>query len=212
MDNIEAEFRVACDEVGIKALDQKALFSFLAPLRDKDAVTHVHYLHSLRVGMLSRHIGRFTNNDERALLMAGALHDLGKCQVCLEILGKSEHWTAADINAMKRHVVDGYRTLRGRFDFSADTMVRHHSFQIDGYPKKLPKFLHSYSATTKKLIKEHGRLVALADVYDALHRVNDKFEGKRALAGEEIKTLMFELNTDRTKLVSDLYAMGILSI
>lgn len=212
MDNIEIEFRVACDEVELKAPDKKALFSFLAPLRDKNVVTHVHYLHSLRVGMLARRIGQFTHNDERALLMAGVLHDLGKCQVCLDVLGKSEQWTEADTNAIKRHVMDGYRTLRGRFDFSADTMVRHHSFQQEGYPKKLPKLLHSYSATTKKLIEEHGRLVALADVYDALHRVNDKFGDKRALAGVEIKTLMLELNADRAKLVVDLYEAGILKV
>lgn len=133
--NVEVGFQAACDEVGLKASDKDTLFSFLAPLRDKNAVTHVHYLHSLRVGILARHIGQFTHNDERALLMAGALHDLGKCQVCLAVLGKSERWTTIDTNAMKKHVVDGYRMLRGCFDFSADTMVRHHSFQRDGYPK-----------------------------------------------------------------------------
>jgi response regulator RpfG family c-di-GMP phosphodiesterase len=212
MDNTEAEFQVACDEVGIAIPDKEVLYSFLALLRNKNAITHTHYLHSLRVGLLSRKIARLQHCDERALLMAGALHDLGKCQVCGKVLGKSDSWSASDTKEIKRHVMDGYRTLRGRFDFTAETMVRHHSFQYDRYPKKLPPFLHSYSATTKKLIIEYGRIVALADVYDALHRVNDKFGEKRALSGEEIKVLMFELNGDKTELVSDLYETGILSV
>ena len=210
MDKTQTEFRVACVDVGIKKSDLKALFSFLAPLRDKNAITHVHYLHSLRVGLLSRKIAKFTLRDERALLMAGALHDLGKCQVCIKTLGKTDGWTKKDSREMERHVADGFRTLRGRFDFSADTMVRHHSFQDNGYPKKLPKFLHDYSPVTRELIIEHARIVALADVYDALHRVNDKFGQKRALGGIEIKALMFEFNSDKAELISRLYEAEIL--
>lgn len=212
MDNTEVEFQIACDEVEIKKSDQDTLFAFLAPLREKSTVTHLHYLHSLRVGLLARKIGRFTHHEERPLLMAGALHDLGKCQVCLATLGKSEQWSASDTNEMKKHVMDGYRMIRGRFDLSAETMVRHHSFQPDGYPKRLPKFLHAYSPTTKLLIVECARIVALADVYDALHRVNDKFGEKKALTGSKIKELMLEFNPDKTKLVADLYEANILTI
>ena len=205
MTETESQFRDACTEVGIRPNDQTALFAFLAPLREKSPTTHVHYLHSLRVGLLARQIGRVTHHDERALLMAGALHDLGKCQICLATLGKSERWSRRDTEQMKQHVMNGYSMLRGRFDLTADTMVRHHVFQSNGYPKRLPRFLHNYSEVTKLLIGEHARIVALADVYDALHRVNDKFGAKRALSGEEIRALMHEHNPDRTALVTALY-------
>jgi putative nucleotidyltransferase with HDIG domain len=205
LDNIEAEFQNACTEVKINPNDQCAMLVFLSPLRKKDSTTHVHYLHSLRVGLLARRIARFMHHDERALLMAGALHDLGKCQTCVEVLGKSEGWNPSDTSEIKKHVIDGYRMIRGRFDFTADIMVRHHTFQHDAYPKRLPKFLHRYSATTQALIVEHARIVALADVFDALHRTNDKFGTKRTLSGGEIRDLMFKLNPDKVQLVSDLY-------
>lgn len=211
MSNTEVEFEAACTDVGISEENQRALFAFLAPLRNKSAVTHVHYLHSLRVGLLAQKIGKFTHHEERPLLMAGVLHDLGKCQVCTLVLGKTERWSKADQRAIRGHVMDGYRTLRGRFDFSAEIMVRHHSFQEDGYPKNLPRFLHEYSSTTKLLIGEYARIVALADVYDALHRVNDKFGETRVLDGAEIRRLMHELNPDRAQLVSALYEANILT-
>src|SRR3989344_5735384 len=105
--------------------------------------------------------------------------------------------------------MDGYRLLRGRFDFTADTMVLHHKFQANGYPENLPPQLHHYSDTTQELILEHGRVLALADVYDALHRENDKFGEKRRLTDSEIREQMFLLNQDREVLVVDLYKAGI---
>lgn len=212
MNQTESQFRDACTEVGIRPNDQTALFAFLAPLREKDPITHVHYLHSLRVGLLAREIGRFTHHAERPLLMGGALHDLGKCQICLATLGKSERWSKRDTEAMKQHVLNGYNMLQGRFDLTADTMVRHHVFQPHGYPKRLPRFLHNYSEATKLLIGEHARIIALADVYDALHRINDKFGTRRALSGPEIHKLMHEHNPDRTALVTALYDAGIFTV
>lgn len=208
MTETEVAFHAAAQETGIQKKDRRALYAFLAPLREKDAVTNAHYLHSIRVGLCARAIARFTGHDERALLMAGVLHDLGKCQVCLSTLGKSDDWTLEDANEIKRHVLDGYRILRGRFDLTAETIVRHHIFQPDGYPKRPPKFLHPYSTATRALILEHARIVSLADVYDALHRVNSRF-GSCALSGKEIKHLMLTNNPDRVTLIVALYEAGI---
>ena len=212
MESIEYDVRVAATEVGVSEMDQLALFSFLAPLRDKNPTTHVHYLHSLRVGLLSRRIAQVTAHDERALLLSGLLHDLGKCQVCTMTLGKSDGWTDRDTAEIRRHTLDGHRLLAGRFDFTADTTVRHHAFQGDAYPRRLPAFLHAYSPATKLLIVEHARLVAIADVYDALHRENDKFGAKRLLDGTEIRRLMYELNRDRAALIGTLYDRGVFSL
>lgn len=209
---IETQFREACIELDVKNEDVGSIFAVLAPLREKDVITHLHYLHSLRVGLLARQIGHFLHHEERPLLIAGALHDLGKCQVCLEVLGKSEGWSAADSKEIRKHVMNGYRVLRGRFDFSAEIIVWHHRFQHDGYPKRLPPLLHEYSEASKLLIVEYGRIIALADVYDALHRVNDKFGEKRQLSGEEVHEKMLEYNPDRKKLVTALYDANIFSV
>jgi len=102
--------------------------------------------------------------------------------------------------------------LSGRFDFSAAIILWHHRFQADGYPKKLPKHLHVYAESSKLLIVEYGRIIALADVYDALHRANDKFGAKQELSGEEVRAKMFELNPDRKKLIAALYDSGIFTV
>ena len=212
MQNIEIEtvFWKTCDEVGISTTNQTHLKSLLAPLRDKDPVTNFHYLHSLRVGFLARQIGSFIHHEEKPLLLAGALHDLGKCQTCLQVLGKTGSWNDTDQKEIEQHVIDGYRLLRGRFDYSAEIMVWHHRFQENGYPEKLPPLLHRYRQTTQLLIREYGRIVAIAHVFDALHRVNEKAGAARALTNAEIREKMFEYNPDRKKLVSALYTANIL--
>ena len=87
------EFLTVCDELGISDTNKMLIASLLTPLRDKSPVTQFHYLHSLRVGLLARQIGRFIHHEEKPLLFAGALHDLGKCQTPLHILGRTDTWS-----------------------------------------------------------------------------------------------------------------------
>lgn len=206
----EVTFWSTAEVVGISTTNQNHLRSILTPLRDKSPVTRFHYEHSLRVGLLAMKIGNFIHHESKPLFLAGALHDLGKCQTCLDVLGKVGAWSDEDQAEIKNHVMDGYRLLRGRFDLSAETMLWHHKFQDDGYPEVLPPYLHNYRQTTKLLIREYGRIVAIADVYDALHRVNEKEGVARALTSLEIKDNMFMYNPDRKKLVTALYDAGIL--
>ncbi len=199
-------------KVGVRSEDWITAKAFLAPLKHKSAVTHYHYEHTARVGLMSRRIGRFVHMDEKALFLAGLLHDLGKCQIPLETLGKTDAWIPADYARIRRHVLNGYALLQDRFDFTAGAILWHHRFQKDGYPKRLPKAPHKYSEATKLLIVECGRLVAIADVYDALHRENSKFGDRRVLLGEEIREKMFEFNPDRKQLIEDLYRKRILTV
>lgn len=207
---LEVTFWGTCSLVGISSTNQNHLRSILAPLREKSNITRFHYDHSLRVGMLAMQIGQFIHHEPKPLLFAGALHDLGKCQTCLDVLGKTGSWTVVDQEEMRSHVIDGYRLLRGRFDLTAEAMLWHHKFQEDSYPETLPPFLHDYQETTKLLIREYGRIVAIADVFDALHRVNEKSGEAKALTNLEIRQKMDEYNPDRKRLVAALYSAGIL--
>ena len=190
--------------------DRKAIKAFLAPLRNKDAITHEHYLHSLRVGLMAEQIGRFMHLDSKALFYAGLLHDIGKCQTPLAVLGKKGAWTQADAEAIKVHVIDSYRMIRDRFGFTAEIVLLHHIFQAFGYPSVLPPFLREYREGAKVMIKLCGYLLAVADVYDAYHR-DDKVAGKRR-TGRAIRAGMLKHFPDQRKLVEDLYGAGILTI
>lgn len=205
---LEQRLVVAFRELRVPDEERLAVLALIEPLRSKSPITHIHYEHSLRVGLLCRRIARFMHLDEKALCYAGLMHDVGKCQTDLATLGRTDGWTAADAEEIKKHVMDGYRIIRGRFDFTAEVIVFHQRFQEAGYPDELPPPLHEYSDETKAMIVVYGRLLALADVFDALHRINNKFG---ALTGEEIKEKMLTLGVNKKakspfkQLVIDLY-------
>ncbi|MBP9756979.1 MAG: HD domain-containing protein [Candidatus Pacebacteria bacterium] len=203
-------FEALCAKDGAKPEDVNDALVMMGPLRDKHPVYRAHYMHSLRVAIIARGMGRLWGGlDERALLFAGALHDIGKVQVPIEVLGKVDGWTREDERLVRRHVVDGYRMIRGRFDFSGGIMLWHHRFQANGYPKRMPRPLHNFANATQDLIYRHGRILSMADVYDALHRPNTRHG---TLSGLEIKKKMIEYNDDRTEFVQALYSEGVLTV
>ncbi len=206
--DLEERLNSSFDELRISQDQRSLIVDFLAPLKNNQ-ITKPHYEHSLRVGLLAKKIARFMHLDEKALLYAGLMHDLGKSKVDLDILGKTEGWTDEDTEKIKKHVIEGYELIKNTFNFSAEIIARHHKFQENSYPEQLPEYLNTYSAGTKASMDFYARILSIADNYDALHRVNNKFEGKKVLNSEEIQEKMFELNPDQKKLIDDLYRTGV---
>lgn len=133
----------------------------LTKIREKD-----DYLleHSLNVAILLANFGKFLGMSEEEvqdLSYAGFLHDLGKIKIPDEILHKPGRLTDSEMEVMKSHVQHGV-------DYLQDTniaqpliqAISEHHERLDGlgYPKgKLGKDI-SYA----------GRMLAIADMYDAL--------------------------------------------
>lgn len=203
---IEAQVSQAFEDLKVDPVDKQAIENFLEPLKEKDANS---YEHSLRVGLLARNIGKYLGMREKPLLFSGLLHDLGKIVIPTEILTKTESWTEEDAKVIEQHVLSGYERIKGRFDFTAEIVLLHHRFQKKQYPEIMPDHLHNYSEETKAQIMEYGRILAIADVYDALHRKNDKYGEGKYLTDGEIKEKMLEGNTDRTDLIEGLYTAGV---
>ncbi len=194
-------------ELGVSSSQRAKIRTFTQLLRLKDKAT---YEHSIRVALLSHQIARFMHLGQTALFYAGILHDVGKSQTNPATLKKTSGWTAEDSAEVMNHVMDGYRLIRGEFDFSAEVILWHHRFQANAYPETSPPLLHEYSSGTRVLIPFFGRALALADQFDALHRVNDKFvvDGKLSI-GETVKQRMLEHNPDQRSLVAELFDAGI---
>lgn len=203
---IEAQISNVFEELAVDVHDREAILGFLEPLKLKDANT---YQHCLRVGLLSRNIGKYLGMREKALFFSGLLHDLGKIVVPIETLNKTDGWTEEDTRLVEQHVMKGYEKIKGRFDFTAEIILLHHRFQKKMYPEMVPEHLHNYSEETSKQILEYGRILALADVYDALHRKNSKYGEKKYLTDEEINEKMLESNPDRVDQINDFYRVGI---
>ncbi len=200
---LEDRLRSRYEHLALEQQHRDGVAAYLAVLQQKDMAT---YRHSIRVALVASDIGRFTHLEEKALFYAGLLHDVGKSLTDLRTLQKTDGWTQADSEEIMSHVMDGYRLLRGRFDYSAEVILWHHRFQRNGYPKVIPPPLHEYCEGTRVVIAFTGRMLSLADHYDAVHRINSS-SGR--LSGEEMKAKMLALNPDQKKLVEDLYEAGI---
>ena len=161
------------------------------------------YDHSVRTARICIRILETMHLDRKVGLFTGLLHDFGKVQCNPEVLNKKSGFSIEDLEHVSEHVLDGYRAMRGLFDFTAEVILWHHCFQANSYPKDdPPPPLHDYSAGTSVMIPMYGRILALSDFYDAIHRNNDKHG---IVSGEKIREIIENNNRDLLTLVSDLY-------
>lgn len=126
------------------------------------------YVHSVNVDVLSViiGIGMGLRNSELELLSQSALmHDIGKCDVPIEIVNKPARLTTEEYEEMKRHPEYGLKRLRekeGGDEIAAvvkNAVYSHHeNLDGTGYPRGL----------TAKNIHIFAKIIHVADVYDAL--------------------------------------------
>ncbi|WP_347986179.1 HD domain-containing phosphohydrolase [Methylomonas sp. AM2-LC] len=102
-------------------------------------------------------------DDIENLYHASPMHDIGKMTVPIDILHKPGRYTDEEFFIMKRHTTNAYALLshsdRKLLKAAAIIAHEHHEkWNGDGYPRGLKgQDIHIY-----------GRIVALADVFDAL--------------------------------------------
>lgn len=133
----------------------------LTKIREKD-----DYLleHSLNVAILLANFGKFLGMSEEEvqdLSYAGFLHDLGKIKIPDEILHKPGRLTDSEMEIMKEHVNYGVDYLK-ETEIAPPLIqaISEHHERLDGL---------GYPAGTKgDDISQAGRMLAIADMYDAL--------------------------------------------
>ncbi|WP_044564573.1 HD domain-containing phosphohydrolase [Azospirillum sp. B4] len=129
--------------------------------RDDETGRHVN-----RIGALSGHLARLAGwlePDAELLASAAPLHDIGKVAIPDAILLKPGKLNDAEWEVMKTHADAGASILRDSkipvLDLAAEVAVAHHEkWDGSGYPNGL----------AGEAIPLSGRIVALADVFDAL--------------------------------------------
>jgi len=138
------------------------VFMKLSGIRDIDNYT---YLHSIDVCIYSIIAGKSLNllpDMLNNLALGALLHDIGKCKIPLEILNKPAKLSESEFEIMKKHTEYGYDILRKTPGLSEDVariaLNHHEHWDGAGYPRGLKG----------EEIDLLSRIVAIADVYDAL--------------------------------------------
>lgn len=136
--------------------------------------------HTRRVGVMSANLARALGwSEARAELLgiAARLHDVGKMGIPDSILLKSGRLEAGEFTQMQTHTLIGATILSGGrselLQLAEEIALTHHErWDGTGYPRRL----------AGSQIPPSGRIVAVADVYDALTQIRPY---KKAWSHEE---------------------------
>ena len=147
----------------VHAREQELLFrmSRAAEFRDPETGAHIQ-----RMSHYSRLIAGalgLSTDDQQLILRAAPMHDVGKIGISDHILLKPAALTAEEFGVMKTHSELGYELLKGSestvLQSAASIAISHHEkYDGGGYPLGL----------AGDSIPLFGRIVAIADVFDAL--------------------------------------------
>lgn len=189
---------------------------YILALQNKDKDT---FEHSIRVAYLSKKIAEFTNiAPKKTLWLPGLVHDVGKLVVDPDLLTKKA-FDEKDMQKMKRHIEYGCELLLNGMEFSAMVLFYHHFFKPNApYPRQedfnriFGDRVQRFTEGTRTLAKYCGRLVSVADVYDAITtRTNDRnsLGTLRLPTKEEARDILIRENNDQEHLIARLYERGI---
>jgi methanogenic corrinoid protein MtbC1 len=161
IDDSSSELRKAFTELEIAQAETVKRLSMAVEFRDEDTGAHIERIGRFST-LLAEHIG--LEPEHRELLgYAAPLHDVGKVAIPDAILLKPGALTAEERAIVETHAEEGHRLLWGSsssiLDMAATIALSHHEkWDGSGYPRGLEG----------EEIPLEGRIVAIADVFDAL--------------------------------------------
>ena len=155
------EVTKATSEIAARERETLMCLGRAAEYRDPETFEHIQRMSNYSY-LIAQRLGLSAEESEKILLGA-PLHDIGKIGTPDHILLKRGRLTPHEFESMKMHTLFGSRILSDSaspiLQAGAQIAISHHEkFDGSGYPKGLKG----------KDIPLPGRIVALADVFDAL--------------------------------------------
>jgi cyclic di-GMP phosphodiesterase len=159
--SLEREVREKTRE--IREREQEIVLRLISASGFRDDETGAHIR---RIGLYASVIAKDMGWDKESvsdIRLAAAMHDVGKIGILDSILLKPGKLTPEEFETMKTHTTIGARLLGSSniplLHMAKEIALSHHEkWDGTGYPNGL----------AREAIPESGRIVALADVYDAL--------------------------------------------
>ena len=149
----------------VEAREREAIFLLAKAAEYRDPETGAHILRMAHISRLIAERLGFPGEDMDLLLAAAPMHDVGKVGIPDAILLKPGRLDDTEFMVMKQHAIIGWRILQGHspgnrvLELAAEIAKTHHEkFDGSGYPQGL----------RGDAIPLVGRIVAVADVFDAL--------------------------------------------
>ncbi|HMX15383.1 MAG TPA: response regulator [Rhodocyclaceae bacterium] len=160
-ETLAEEVRKATAEIVERERDTIVRLAKAAEFRDPETGAHI-----LRMSHYSRLIAAHLGLDadwQEMILQAAPMHDVGKLGTPDHILLKPGRLTPEEFEIMKQHTTIGWEILKDSDSpmlvLAAEIALSHHEkFDGSGYPGGL----------AGEAIPQSGRIVAVADVFDAL--------------------------------------------
>lgn len=158
---LEEEVAKRTEQIIERELEMIMRLSRAAKFRDLETGAHIQRMaHYSR--LIAEQLG-LTHAEQDLIFKAAPLHDVGKIAIPDHILLKPGRLTEEEFELMKHHAEYGYDLLKGShsslLDAAAIIALGHHEkFDGSGYP----------SGLIGEAIPLYGRIVAVADVFDAL--------------------------------------------
>ncbi|SFL43110.1 HD domain-containing phosphohydrolase [Pelosinus propionicus] len=157
--------------------------------------------HSRNVAMISSFLAGLEGYSEeecKAIQIAGLLHDLGKLAVPKQLLEKTEKLVPREFDIIKQHAYYTYRILEqiDEFEVIAEWAAYHHeTLDGRGYPFRMQE----------DRLKMGSRIVAVADIFAAL---TEDRSYRSLLSPSEVKKIMYSMvrhNKIDKKIVKNLF-------
>ena len=153
-------------EVERQTLQIKVLIREITEALSKTVDAKDHYTkgHSARVAKYSAEIARRmgkSSKEQEEIYYMGLLHDIGKIAVAGSIIRKNARLTEDEFEEVKEHPMAGYeilKTITALPNLPLGAKYHHEHFDGSGYPDGLKGYQ----------IPEVARIIAVADVYDAM--------------------------------------------
>jgi putative nucleotidyltransferase with HDIG domain len=184
--NIRKAKRLMQNAVNAIMQDDSTLLG-LANIKNYDEYT---FNHSVNVAIYAIALGQRIGIPKRHLShlgMAGLFHDMGKTKIPREILNKTEKLEPEEWAIMRSHPVIGTELIMRMKEWGElstrmiEGAFEHHlRYDLTGYPR----------LTRKRKISLFGRIIAIADFYDAL--VRPRVYNRFPFVSEKILGIMLE--------------------